>query len=462
MFKIKFNSLLVFFIMLVIIALYYCRFVYDWHQKEQEYYLVMQKVKATSFDLLQKDLSKILNLYPVFESSKDGIYWDKEKLLLNLIKNFSIKNDYNAIQRKNFELEISPDTLKISKGKTISYIDLASLKALLSGMIPEYICYNIYLNNQLILNNEEFSSYLKITQTTSLPVLNNLLIELSINSRFLAKEKRRLLILEAIDYIAIIIPCILICLFLYRKINYKLSKEFSLLQEDFRTSTKYNELLHDKLKQDKEYSLMMISKINSQAKNKLLVKLTGEEEESELNQNFITFPVAIVDNTKNVINIKKLLENLTLFFRYDLSKKNIVLNVSSTVDNIEANASEESLYQIIFSLIFNVLNLIPDNTKLSMSVTNKDGFELSLQYTGFNLSEEQMRNYASRYPKEIFLLNLNQVFDHLKFYNFSYSIKKDPKNSMITLQITTNSNSEQEGLKQNKNKIFKLKDYTKK
>lgn len=109
-----------------------------------------------------------------------------------------------------------------------------------------------------------------------------------------------------------------------------------------------------------------------------------------------------------------------------------------------------------------MLNLIPDNTTLLIGVANKNDFEFSLEYTGFNLSEEQMRNYASRYPNETFLLNLNQVFDHLKLYNFSYSIKKDPKNSMITLLISAKIFDDQENAKRNKNKIFKLTDYAKK
>jgi hypothetical protein len=155
-------------------------------------------------------------------------------------------------------------------------------------------------------------------------------------------------------------------------------------------------------------------------------------------------------------------KNLVSFFKYDLSKKNIELRISSNIDTVEVNASEESLYQIIFSLVFNVLNLIPDNTTLLIGVANKNDFEFSLEYTGFNLSEEQMRNYASRYPKETFLLNLNQVFDHLKLYNFSYSIKKDPKNSMITLLISAKIFDDQENAKRNKNKIFKLTDYAKK
>jgi len=219
---------------------------------------------------------------------------------------------------------------------------------------------------------------------------------------------------------------------------------------------KYNELLNNKVIREKEYILSMIQKINNQAKNELLVKLTGEENKSSTN--FIIFPIAIIDDTKSIINIKKLLADLVEFFKYDLEQKKIELNINSKIDNIEINASEESLYQIIFSLVFNVLNLIPDHTNLAINVINDEIFKFTLEYNGFNLSEEQMRNYSSRYPKEVFLLNLNQVFDHLKLYKFTYSITRNTANNTIRLEICSNRTIE----KEDKDKIFKLKDYIKK
>jgi hypothetical protein len=453
----KIKTLLVFFITLLTLVVYYLRFSYNWYNQKLEYYNLIERVNNTPFNLLQQDLSKIFNLMNSYGKKQTVNHLDKEIIQLNIIKNFIIKSNDAELRENGFKPKVSKDILEISIGKTITYIDLQSLKTLIQNLIPEYIVYNIYLNDQLVISNGN-SSYLKETQESKLTLSAVLVREISIKSSFLHQEKKRLLFRSAIDYIAVIIPCVFISVFLYRKINHQLNKELKTSYRNFSHLKRYNELLDHKLTREKEYTSMIMQKINNKTKNELLVKLTGAEKNGQSSANFVTFPFAIIDNTKSTINIKKLLADLVSFFKYNLEQKKIEVIINTKIDYIEINASEESLYQIIFSLVFNVLNLIPDQTKLIISAENEAIFKFTLEYSGFNLSEEQMRNYTSRHPKEVFLLNLNQVFDHLKLYNFSYSIEKDKINHMIRLQICSDKIIKEK----DKNKIFKLKDYRKK
>jgi len=462
MFNYRIKTLIFFIITTVILGSHYLRFTYDWYNKKQEYYKLIERVNATPFNLLEQDLSKIFNLMNLFEAQQTEFgekqtenYLARKIVQLNLIKNFVIKDSDNELREQMLTFRIFKDILEITREKITTSIDLQSLKTLIQNLIPEYITYNIYLNNQLIISNGDLS-YLKITQESKLNTSDILVRKISIKLSFLKQERWKLFLDSSIDYATIIISCIFISLFLYRKINHRLRKKLQRLDEDFNDLKKYNELLNNKVIREKEYILSMIQKINNQAKNELLVKLTGEENKSSTN--FIIFPIAIIDDTKSIINIKKLLADLVEFFKYDLEQKKIELNINSKIDNIEINASEESLYQIIFSLVFNVLNLIPDHTNLAINVINDEIFKFTLEYNGFNLSEEQMRNYSSRYPKEVFLLNLNQVFDHLKLYKFTYSITRNTANNTIRLEICSNRTIE----KEDKDKIFKLKDYIKK
>lgn len=455
MFKIKFYTNI--FIIFIILASYYFRFAYKWQQIEREYYTIIKQSYMNPFNLVVKDFSKILNLFTLVEEKKTDYDFNNRVLQLNLIKNFSIKPSLNTLQNKSLESTNYDDILEIKRLNATASIDLYSLKTFIKSILPEYIDYSVYLNNKLIINSGNSVSYLEVTQKNNLPLSNMLVIKISIKENFLQQEKKNLLFYVAVDHIAIMIPFTILALLFHRRINYYLKKELKFLQQNFLQLNENKKNLENKIKLSREYSLMMTQRINGQAKNKLIIKLTGEEVYDKVPKSLAVFPIAIIDHVKSIINIKELLKDLELFFQYELCIKGVKLSIFNRIDTIEINASREALYQIIFSLVFNVLNLIPDHTNLGISIIDKDRFTFLLKYTGFNLSEEQMRNYTSRYSTEVFLLNLNQVFDHLKLYKFSYFIEKNAGNNVIKIQSSNDTHN-----KKFKSNILVFKDFIKK
>jgi len=198
MFNYRIKTLIFFIITTVILGSHYLRFTYDWYNKKQEYYKLIERVNATPFNLLEQDLSKIFNLMNLFEAQQTEFgekqtenYLARKIVQLNLIKNFVIKDSDNELREQMLTFRISKDILEITREKITTSIDLQSLKTLIQNLIPEYITYNIYLNNQLIISNGDLS-YLKITQESKLNTSDILVRKISIKLSFLKQERWKL------------------------------------------------------------------------------------------------------------------------------------------------------------------------------------------------------------------------------------------------------------------------------
>ena len=127
---------------------------------------------------------------------------------------------------------------------------------------------------------------------------------------------------------------------------------------------------------------------------------------------------------------------MTSFFQYSINKKKIDFQYSGTDNAFAVHLSKESFYQLTFSLIHNILHLLNNKSFLviKFEITDNKLVKIIIKYNGFQLNNEQIKNYTKEQGKgEIFLLNMNHTLKGLETLCINWEIKNENDGNILAL-----------------------------
>ena len=142
--------------------------------------------------------------------------------------------------------------------------------------------------------------------------------------------------------------------------------------------------------------------------------------------------INIINTTNNLnetltVNIKQLLTECIEYFALDSEIKGISIKVENEVmeaERLNIDIGEEILRQLIFSLTWNLLSILPKGSHLKIKVKqDKEQFKIKMTGSGFNLSREQFENYSFQHYSKAnnqWLLSIKDTIKLFEDNGFSY------------------------------------------
>jgi hypothetical protein len=313
------------------------------------------------------------------------------------------------------------------------YFDTKDLYENISNVLPNFISYRISANNELLIENayDEIESCIfldiKLSERQSL----QLYLGVNKNSDFY-KTKVSIVIKIILIYFIFSTLLLLTVFFLIYKMKKSNEKNIKYLEERIEK----NISLHKNLLNQKK----ILSKLHFLFSKKATEIYIKAESKSlhKIPSNKYIFPMILFDCSNDVINIKALIKDLEEYF--SLMFENILLNVNTSVENISLKCSMEAFYQIIFSLIFNIINFMYDQSnsikKLNIKFNKK---MISIEYDSFCLDTETLVRLSENLimkKVDIFFLSFEKIFKSLEDHNFKYEINSNKNLRINTFNIT--------------------------
>jgi len=150
---------------------------------KKEYEIRLKLFNSSMEKLFIKDLNKI---YYLINSN----HYDVSNMCkaLNMLKDYKIINNLNNSLKKNSENSSNFIALKSADNKVWALIDKEQIRRYISTIKVPYINYSIYVNNNNLLNDIEFSQKLAITKKRYIISGNIIDIYAYINNEVYIKE----------------------------------------------------------------------------------------------------------------------------------------------------------------------------------------------------------------------------------------------------------------------------------
>lgn len=154
------------------------------------------------------------------------------------------------------------------------------------------------------------------------------------------------------------------------------------------------------------------------------------------------FPVIITDLVTDELDVREFIKYIEEYFV--CSNTNIYFEITNNIKKIEIHCAQEVFYQIIISLIHNIIAILEDQSSVSRKViialTNGT---VSICYDGFPLTEQgilELSNTVLSNKLNVFLLDSNKIFKSLKAHDITYNIFYE--NNFNTICITFNNKNQ--------------------
>lgn len=385
------------------------------HLRNKENSLILQGYSDSISSLFIHDFDQLLN------TEIDN----KSFFLLKNLRIQPIKSD-KQFSDKSYNIKIKSFAIYVENLKHKFIIDLHQIREILSNIFPEFIDYQMVIDGNNIANNSAGNRVFDMNREYKLLENISLLINLGIkkDSDFYVKSLKHLLMKSSIIAFS---SCIIIFLILYFYLKRKAENDCRLyiLEENLTTVDKEKNAL---LSRDKIYSQLNKNFIKK-ATEIYIQQITGEKQAPEnsvnISANNYIFPIPLNDSSYSNIDIQSLVLMLQKYFLPYAG--NIVLRVETSVHTININCASEVFYQLIFSLIYNLMELMEkQNEQLKLMKIKFSEKDLVVEYDSFPLDEERMIYLSDSIIEEhidAFFLSCRKLFKSLIDHKFAYIIK---------------------------------------
>jgi len=344
---------------------------------------------------------------------------------MNLI--FNIKTVGEKDSHNEF-VKMTPYSIEISNLRNNISIDIISLKEHLKNLFPSYFLYTTNLANSEIINSEVSTSIYKNSFESNLE--NNLIlcVTLGISKEFYAKHKEQMWIRQL--YFSFVSGVLCLILFMiYRQIVKKSEKVIKKLQNDL---FKQQEIIVNHRKNTETHKHINNDFIQKATKMYL--------EEVGTTNNMHLFPLSLFDKSNNQVDLLKLKEVINNYF-CDLLK-NLTINISFTSNDLVSSIGKETLYQIVISIINNIILIIQDQTDKERAINiNISNLGMKFEFIAFPLNIKKIKQLSKMINKgssEVFLLDFEKIITSLEKHDISYKLLHDGNLNTFTMQFIQN------------------------
>lgn len=379
-----------------------------------------------------------------------------------LLKNLRIElnNSDKQFVDKLYNIRIKPFAIYVENLKHRFIIDSHQIREILDNIFPEFVDYQLVINGNNIANNSDSNkNAFIINREHKLQENIALLLNLGIkkDSNFYIKGMNQLLISSSI--IAFSTSFLILYFYLKRKADNEC--KLYILEENLTTIDKERNAL---LNRDKIYNQLNKNFIKK-ATEIYIQQITGEKQGPENSVNISSkhyiFPMPLNDSSYSNVDIQNLVLMLKKYFSPYAS--NIALRVETLVNTISINCAPEVCYQLIFSLIYNLMELMEkqnEQQKLMKIEFSEKG--IVVEYDSFPLDEARMIYLSDSIIEEhidAFFLSCRKLLKSLIDHRFSYVIKShdNGQNSIIISYPEKNLSTQTQ-----ENKVIDFSTYHKK
>lgn len=373
---------------------------------------------------------------------------DTNSFLFNNYTEVKIINNKGKHQLSS-NVQVTPYAIEIYTVNEKKIFLLQGLKEYLDRFLPAYVDYNISINKNRLAFRQTRKQNFDLESTYKINNID-LVVELSIDkdSKFyLSNEK--LLVREQSIWILISFIVSIISLYLHLRIKEKIVATIISLKNDlFKERKATNEFLrYHKTKQQLKF--LFIKKVTELYIKHELNKFEDIDDQIKQEIKDYLFPISITDTTTSKINTKEFSDLLLNYFTY---YSNItILKLSIDTEHLKLPCGKEVFYQVIFSLIYNIIIFAEEQSNKQKSIIlSITSTKLIITYQSFPLDEQQMIQLSNQLfleKPDIFLLSCAKIFKSLKEHNLSYCISVE--NEFNSIEIIISKLSEQEAMPTN-------------
>jgi hypothetical protein len=316
-------------------------------------------------------------------------------------------------------------------------LDIQDFREHIAEILPPFVTYKFLLNKHNIASAYQKNLIFDMSEEIFYKNINLVLsFGLDRESEYYRSSSNKVLI-GCLKSIFITFVLISIILFLYFRIKSKIQSRIIELENII---TQYKE---------KNANLIKHNRIKQVLEEKFIKKVTElyvsqqydwytKYKQSNTIKNYL-FPVIIKDLVANELEVKEVINYIEEYFI--CSNTNIFFEIPKNIKTIKIHCAQEVFYQIIISLIANIIVILEDQSSIvrKLIVTLTDN-RISICYDGFPLTEQsilELSNTVLSHKLNVFLLDSSRVFKSLKEHNLRYNIFY--KSNLNTIDITFNN-----------------------
>ena len=404
-------------------------FIFYWNtQNSKDYENIFSQAKK-KFCYVINDLNKLHYLLEIvegnYESGNQQLIADYQNIAnkmnfqLSILKIISITNPKKIMAKHNskpYQMLLDKQNgmiLSLCHGFCVS-ISMVEARSFLDNFLPNFLIYSIMINNLNIIENKRHAAISSVQSDYHTVGNFEVSVKMYIESYYLEKQIRQILTNGALLFVTVFFLTNLFVLFLFLAVKkFFYNSSLKLMQE--------TQVLKEQLVTYKKLELLRQHK--QEIDNRLMKMIKNKLKRDTIN---------IINTTNNLnetltVNIKQLLTECIEYFALDSEIKGISIKVENEVmesEHLNIDIGEEILRQLIFSLTWNLLSILPKGSHLKIKVKqDKEQFKIKMTGSGFNLSREQFENYSFQHYSKAnnqWLLSIKDTIKLFEDNGFSY------------------------------------------
>lgn len=311
------------------------------------------------------------------------------------------------------------------------YINFREYNENIDNIIPDFVNYKISIN-ELLIKDENIDTNNSIFSNIKISENYNLQIYLGFNKKSdFYKENEYFVVKIIISYVISSVILFFAVIFFLKK-----NEKFYQMKLKGIEETLYKEILSNKNFSNQKCILDKLNTFFSKKITEIYIKAEyGSSDKIPLDK--YIFPMILFDDSEDVLDIKTLTKDLEDYF--SLMFENISVNINTSVEYIKLKCSKEAFYQIIFSVVFNIINFMHDQSSLAKKLDiNFSKKMINIEYDSFCLDEKTLVRLSEKLimkKSDIFFLSFEKIFKSLEGHNFKYEIKSNKESDSNKFNI---------------------------
>ena len=394
--------------------------------EKKEYEMRLNLFNSSMEKLFIKDLNKI---YYLINSN----HYDVSNMCkaLNMLKDYKIINNLDNSLKNNSEGSSNFIALKSSDNKVWALIGKEQISRYISTIKVPYIDYSIYVNNNNLLNDIEFSKKLAVTKKRYIISGNIIDIYAYINNEVYIKEaiffKKHIVINSIFIFLLSMLFAALLRVVTLKRLRLHLYKLIDKNRELEKKTIFYK-------------SSEIATEISEIARKKLNnIIFTQIKKDNIIVNEDLCILFKIISEEINLLELTKLIND---YFACDIFIKKLDIQCNYKVSSLDLGISKAALYQIIFSILSNRIYFLTDNNHLvcDIAIIEKQVI-IKITDNGITLPKSEwsspvLNRYKSNNP---LILSWDKLTTSLEYYSFKYNyLKKGVHNEFIIKKYVKN------------------------
>lgn len=416
-------------IITIVIFLFYnvstCLYL-QYNQKQKDR-LILEVVQNQILTLLSTDIATALN----------SNLHDKNFFLCRNVNCYPNELKLSQGHLFNFVKAIN-STIYVQNEKEMLIIEAQCLADIIARVLPNYITFMIKINNNIIINNN-VNNLDHITKHNKIGHDATLSVKVAINpaSYYYVNNINQLYKYLFLNVITSLIICLVI-LYIYLRKKQNITLTLEQLEDNLLTTQKMSSALMTCKKSSKNLNSFFIQKATEEyIKQQLQLDSNQNDQLIKIGLSNYLFPLRFTDYSRTKIDTQELLNHLQDYFAPHFL--HTAIKYQCKLDKLIVDCGKHVFYQIIFSIICNVLKFMEEQSNIpKLMVIKFTEDKLVITYDGFLLTERIMINLSNgTNPENVdpFLLDCSKIFKSLKVHKLNYKIFNEDGSNIIEITL---------------------------